>query len=134
MRKIIFITFIILSLSAIIGSIWLFSKYPSAEQIAQAFPNNSAEIFNSGDKLILFSLQPEGKSFDAEDFHGYKVLKQTEIKEESFQKLIKNTFLKSLTDRNESAKCFEQRHGLRILRESSTLDLVICFECRNFVR
>jgi hypothetical protein len=135
MRKIILIIFVVFSLSAILASFWLFSKHPSSEQIAKAFPNNSAEIFNTGKSLMLFSLKPGEQLEGTENFHGFSVLGKTEIRDENFQKLVKRAFLESLSiGASERAKCFHPRHGLRISAgDNARLDLVICFECRNFV-
>jgi hypothetical protein len=29
--------------------------------------------------------------------------------------------------------CFNPRHGIRAIHREDTVDLVICFECRNFI-
>ncbi len=134
MRKIILIILVVFGLAAILAAFWLFSKHPSAKQLAAAFPNNSAEIFNSGKSLTLFSLKPGEQIEGAENFHGFSILGKTEIKDENFQKLVKRAFLESLANGSERAKCFNPRHGLRISAgDNAHLDLVICFECKNFV-
>ena len=133
MRKPLFITFIIIALAVIVTSLWYFSRQPSPAQIARAFPNNSVQIFDLGKKVTVFALKPDGKIENAEEFHGYSVLGKTEIKDEDFQGLIKRAFLDSLLGGKEAAKCFNPRHGLRISDDKTSVDLVICFECKNFV-
>lgn len=134
MRRIIFIGFILITLSAIGMAFWLFRRAPSQQQLAKAFPNDSYEkIFISGRVVTLLALNADRKIEGAEDFHGFSVSGKAVIKDESFQKLVKRAFLESLAEGKESAKCFNPRHGLRISDGVQSLDLVICFECKNFI-
>ena len=133
MRKPLLIIFVIVTLSIMVSALLYFAQKPSDEQIRRAFPNNSAEVYDLGKNVTLFALKLDGKIENAEDFHGYSVLSKTEIKDQDFQELVKNAFIKSLSGGTESTKCFNPRHGLRISNDKTSIDLVICFECRNFV-
>src|SRR4051794_38649774 len=120
MRKFIFITFLVSSLAVIIFAFWLFSRQPSAEQMAKAFPNNAYQTFAQGKNVTLYSLKPGGNIAGAEEFYGYPVLAKTDIKDENLQTLLKRSLLNSMAF-PDSAACFNPRHGLRIMSNEQTL-------------
>ena len=66
----------------------------------------------------------------ADAFHGWKVLGKTTVKDAEVRKRLVAAFLQGVAE-NEgvSAGCFNPRHGIRMVHDGRTIDLVICFEC-----
>jgi hypothetical protein len=110
----------------------LMTKQTTKEEIQKAFPADSYAAFMKSDKLTLYSLKPEGKNEGAEDFHGYSVLGKTEIDILKYQADVKNAFIREMAGAY-GAACFNPRHALRAEGNGRTIDVVICFECENFV-
>lgn len=78
------------------------------------------------EQLEVYSLDGERDVKDG--WHGAKVLGQTTVKGKAVQEvgaLIK----KGVAEGDGGAKCFVPRHGVRIVHDKKTYDLVICFEC-----
>ncbi len=123
---------VIISLLITAVIFWNYLRQPDAEQIAQVFPNNSYQIFNRGEKITLYSLEPKESIDGNETFHGYKILKETLIDSSSKQFLLKRSLTNGMIG-SHGAACFNPRHGLRIVDGEKTVDIVICFECGNFV-
>lgn len=124
--------FIGIMLTVLIFSFWLLSRQPSNEQINKAFPSDSFKLFNDGKNITLYSLKPGGQIESKEDFHYFTVLGKTEVKSGSSRFLLKHFLVNGMVSAY-GAACFNPRHGLRILDEEKTLDVVICFECGHFV-
>lgn len=66
----------------------------------------------------------------AEAFHGWHVLGKTTVKDAEVRQKFVAAFLKGVAE-NEgiAAGCFNPRHGIRMVHDGQTIDLVICFEC-----
>lgn len=130
-RKIVLISFIGITLAAIVAAFWFFSGGPSLELIQKTFPLDSHEVYTNGKNITLYSLEPSRSSAaHKEDFYGYPVLAKGEIKDEKFVYLLKRS-LKNALSSDRGAACFNPRHGLRIADGDKVLDIVICFECSN---
>jgi hypothetical protein len=90
------------------------------------------EALDKAEKVTLLSLDPDEKAGVGApvQFHDWKVLGQTEVKDKAaraklFAALVKGAAQKGL----EPAKCFNPRHGLQLTHQGKTVELVICFEC-----
>ncbi len=101
-------------------------------RIAEAIAKNSTA------KLILFSIDPHdtrifsGKLPENSDevFHQYPILGSIEIVSNEEKKTSLRAFAKGIRESDGTTmRCFDPRHGLRIITESATNDFVICFEC-----
>jgi hypothetical protein len=132
-RRVIFYSFIASTLAITAFAFYLFSGQPNKKQMAEAFPLNSEKIFSSGKSLTLYSLEPLRQSEKSEEFQGYAVIGKTEIHNQSFKQFLKKAFLNDLADSNIKTECFNPRHGIRIADGNETVDLLISFECENFV-
>ncbi len=132
LRKVIFYTFLVSTISITAFAFWFFSSHPTEEQITEAFPSNSYQTFSNGKKLTLYSIEPFKKFENSEKFLNYSVISKSEIHDGSFQKFLKHAFLNDASTTLQGAACFNPRHGLRISDGSETLDILICYECGNF--
>lgn len=134
LRQVIFYTFLVSTISITAFAFWLFSRQADKEQIAKAFPDQSFQTYSNGKTLTLYSIEPFKQIENAEDFHGSAILGKTEITNRSFLDFITHAFLNDMANAfDASAACFNPRHGIRITDEKQTLDILICFECGNFV-
>jgi hypothetical protein len=91
------------------------------------------------EKLTLYSLdgryleanrQPAG----AEIFHGCPVLGKVEITDTEQREQLLAALNEGITQgtREDMAKCFVPRHGLRVVENGITVDYLLCFECSRF--
>jgi hypothetical protein len=122
-------------------------RKPSPAQIKAAFPDNTRDIFEHSDKFILLSLagmeaslpRPfewasfipiSGKNPSQQSmFHGYRILGQTEIRNEDVREHIRAIFDDGIASKGFTAVCFSPRHGIRAVKNGQTLDILICFQC-----
>lgn len=98
------------------------------------FPAKARDIFAKADQLELLSLDPnQAEKVQPKDaFHGYKVLGKTVVKAGTRKQLVE-AFLKGMEGKIEPARCFDPRHGIRATHGGKTVELVICFQCSQFV-
>ncbi|HRQ91071.1 MAG TPA: hypothetical protein PLA50_19935 [Bacteroidia bacterium] len=99
------------------------------------------------DSLVVHSIHPRAPEIDEvgdeetyekllsavtpEFFHGHAVLQTaTTDKPDEIAALLKST-TRSMRTTAYGAKCFDPRHGLRLTRGETHLDLVICYECEH---
>lgn len=101
----------------------------------QAIVAGEVEKLLSGDgQVMIYSLDPENrrapKDGDESFFHGFMILGKAEVKSSSERKLLAAALAEDIRENSGIvAGCFNARHGLRITRESSMIDIVLCFEC-----
>ena len=92
-------------------------------------------VLEKSDKGELLALNPTpdenaaATTTTGSDFHGYRVLGRTELQKDERDRLIQATREAIDASDGRAMKCFNPRHGLRIVAQGDTVDLVICFEC-----
>lgn len=114
---------------------------------SEAFPNDKsltgltdfAALLDKADQIELLSLDPTGGGFGppkpdkakpGEEFHQYKILGSTVVKDAAARQKLVSSFKKAIEEAPEmAAGCFTPRHGLRVTRAGKTAEYVICFEC-----
>jgi hypothetical protein len=98
-------------------------------------PKEAREAFAKATECELYSIDParlpekndEAKKADL--FHGWKILGKTTLKGDDVKK-VRAAIEKGAKDSDGSvAGCFNPRHGVRIVHDKKTYDLVICYEC-----
>jgi hypothetical protein len=100
-------------------------------------PDAVERLLDKADTFELYSLDPErgtdkdGKVVPVKDgFHGWKVLGESEVKDEAERKRLADALRLGAEDNfGMAAACFIPRHGIRLKGGGKTVDLVICFEC-----
>jgi hypothetical protein len=99
--------------------------------VGDKVPENLLTMLEKAEKFEFLSLNPELLNEKAEDeFHGYKILGKTTIKEEETRKKLIDAFKKGVEENNgAAAACFRPRHGIRVTFKEKTADFVICLEC-----
>jgi hypothetical protein len=98
-------------------------------------PKEARIAFEKATEFEMYSLNParlrdkEVKEADADRFHNWKILGKTTVKDDVAKK-VRSAVEKGVKDSDGSvAACFNPRHGIRIVHEMKTYDLVICYEC-----
>jgi hypothetical protein len=95
-------------------------------------PKEAKEAFDKAAQFELYSLDPDrlaSKDEKVDLFHGWKVLGKIVVKGADAKK-VRAAVEKGVRDSDGSvAACFNPRHGIRIVTDKKTYDLVICYEC-----
>src|SRR5262245_51900338 len=96
---------------------------------ADKIPEAVKTALEKADQFELISLDPSERDKPADGgFHGWKVLGKTLVKDKDGRKKVLDALAKGVADnKGEAAKCFIPRHGLRVVHDKKTYDLVICF-------
>jgi hypothetical protein len=99
--------------------------------VGDKVPEHLLTLLEKADQFELLSLNPQrSKEKAADDFHGYKVLGKTTVKDAEVRKKLVAALKKGVEDNDGAAAgCFNPRHGIRATRDGKTAEFVICFEC-----
>ncbi|MGL6094782.1 MAG: hypothetical protein ACRC7O_03125 [Fimbriiglobus sp.] len=90
------------------------------------------------DRLILISIDGRDPPLNGENprkgttdlFYRYPVLGSVEVTDREARRAILADLNRGMADKNATlAKCFWPRHGVRVMKNGTVTDLVICFEC-----
>ena len=99
--------------------------------IPATFAADIDAALNAASTVELFALHPdeaEGDA-DAQRFHGFVVLGQVAA-DAALGKEVLHRIAEGVRIKSSQAKCWEPRHGVRVVSEDGTsTDLVICYEC-----
>ena len=98
---------------------------------AAEIPADAKAALEKATEWELYSLDPSRLKEPPEDnFHGWKVLGKTTVKDAETRKKLLAALDKGAKDNDGTvAGCFNPRHGIRVKAGDTTIDLVICFEC-----
>jgi hypothetical protein len=94
-------------------------------------PKGVRAVLDNADRFEVLSLDPtRQKEKPKDDFHGWKVLGRTEVKDAETRKKVVAALYKGIADSDgKVAGCFNPRHGIRATHDGQTVELVICYEC-----
>ncbi|TDU67221.1 hypothetical protein EI77_03423 [Prosthecobacter fusiformis] len=74
--------------------------------------------------------EPQRKVPPSQEFHEYPILGQLDMKEtDKLRYVIKALDVAGQNWAGGVAGCFSPRHGIRVMKDGKTHDLVICYEC-----
>jgi hypothetical protein len=86
-------------------------------------------------QFFFYSLNPTWTVRDDPDgkaFHRHLILGEVEIKNDKDKSALINALAKGIRESDGvRMKCFNPRHGIRLITGSTTSDLLICFECQT---
>ena len=74
---------------------------------------------------------PDKRPKTAEAFHGYPVLGKVELGDSAARLELLDKLKEAIDEGGGGSKCFEPRHGVRVVRGDQWVDYVICFHCEN---
>jgi len=97
------------------------------EKEKNRLPDVLKTVLEKATELEIYSVDP-APSKDGE-FHGFKILGKTTIKDADKRKELLTKIDAGLANSKGGAKCFDPRHGIRAVHDGKTVDLVICFAC-----
>jgi hypothetical protein len=93
-------------------------------------PASVQEVLKKADQVELLSLDPDPKQGADGDFHNWKVLGRTTVKDREAREKVVAAVVKGVKENTGgAAKCFEPRHGLVATHQGKRVELVICFAC-----
>jgi hypothetical protein len=94
-------------------------------------PEWARAALEKADQFELLSLDPDRRQEKPkDDFHGWKVLGRTQVKDADTRKKLVAALKKGVGANDGAvANCFNPRHGIRAVHEGKTIDFAICFEC-----
>jgi len=109
------------------------AKGDSQVDFRNGLPKEIQKVLISSEKFMLYSINPEpvtGKT-RWETFHEYRVLGKTPIADARQKIALVNTLSEGVAHADSFAKCFNPRHAIRATQGTNSIDLVVCFECRQ---
>ncbi len=118
-------------------------RAPTSQQLDNLFPNGARQILEGSPQLTLFSINPGAEDYDTIEnvkdvplFHGHWILGQTIISDPAAKAALLASFYDGFVAppdprglKQIGLGCFNPRHGLRIVKNGKTVDLLICFGC-----
>jgi hypothetical protein len=127
--------FLLFFVAAVVATgIALQVRWERNRKIRAAFPPDVKLVLEKSDKFYLYALQPE-RLPEADlktmpNFHGYPISGQARVRPTPQRTDLLAALWGGLGKRSECA-CFEPRYGVRVVRGSKTVDLVIGFTCEQ---
>jgi hypothetical protein len=79
-------------------------------------------------EVEVFALDPDATP-GKDPFHGWQVRDRGTLKEGDVKKLVQAIQRGVSESDGVTRLCFVPRHGIRIKRNETTIDLVLCFQC-----
>ena len=101
------------------------------ERPSKSVPSMIEKILIDPVSVEVFSLDFKN-SAGGEFLYGHHVLGKTLVKDSRNSTRIAGFFKQAIERGSYTWACFEPRHALRVIRNGETLDVILCFECRNF--
>jgi hypothetical protein len=92
-------------------------------------PDAARAAIEKADKIQVMALDPRGGDDSKDAFHDYKVLARATVTDDDARKDVVAAVEKGVAEGGPIAKCFEPRHGLRVVYKRKIYDFVICYQC-----
>lgn len=106
----------------------------SAWLVAGVLRSDAQVTLESAPQLTLYSLAPEATPREKLDqkktFHGWLIRSRVDVSGEKKSELLGKLYT-AIAEDPAPARCFIPRHGIRAASGDRTVDLIICFECRQ---
>ena len=106
--------------------------------LGASLATDTVEILAAPDAMVIYALHPHrlpGQSDPesailADTFHDFVIIGEAAVPETSVRRRVLELVDEGVSQHNGiSALCFTPRHGVRVQKGESTVDLVICYEC-----
>jgi hypothetical protein len=106
-------------------------RQTSGNDETHQIPAAAKAILEKAEEFELLSLDAStGMTKMRGNFHGWRVLGKTAVKDPTTRKKHVNAFEKGVSEYKDGpANCFNPRHGIQVKHEDKTAEFVICFEC-----
>jgi hypothetical protein len=101
-------------------------------KLSDKFPESVRTALEQEPEFELLSLDPQHRDEDAPtEFYRRRVVGKIRVNDPAMRKRLLGALDASVRAENESAKCFDPRHAIRVRHSGRTFYLVICFHCNN---
>jgi hypothetical protein len=113
----------------------IFGNAGCTGQKSKPLPSNASSFLQEADQIELLSLDPRQSDNGSlkDGFHGWKVLGKTMIENADTKKSVISALERGFAEGSNPAKCFNPRHAIHASHNEKTVDIIICFECRQFL-
>jgi hypothetical protein len=95
-------------------------------------PGPVMEALEHADQYELLSLDPmHYRELPPDNFHRWSVLGRTSVTDPATRKKLNRALRTGAWGAGMPYMCFNPRHGIHVVQAGRSVDLVICFECRQ---
>lgn len=104
----------------------------AAAEWTNKIPDSARVALEKAEQFELLSLDPERHQNrrPKEEFRGWRILGSMMVTNTGVRSDLVTALRKNVEEnKNMVARCFHPRHGIRVIYEGKTNDLVICFQC-----
>jgi hypothetical protein len=125
------------TLSILIAFLVILGSAGCSGQKANKLPSAAKSILEKADQIELLSIDPGHPERDEPppkgDYYGWKVLGKTVIEDKDTQKSIHSALEQGIAEGGWPPACFDPRHAIHASDNGKTVDLLICFECKQIL-
>jgi hypothetical protein len=90
------------------------------------------DALQHADRYELLSLDPRHyREPPPDNFHRWKVLGRTSVTDPATRKKLNRALRIGAWGAGMPYMCFNPRHGIHVIQAGKSVDLVVCFECRQ---
>ena len=107
-----------------------------SRQLQRALPQDARRILEQADEIEVISVDVGGihsERESAESFWKIPTLGKVRVTDEKVKTNLVNALFDGIATSDGESACFIPHHGLRAKRGTEVVELLICFQCRNFV-
>ena len=133
-RRFLFFPLVIAAIGSLslVGTIAQPKSQPTQVQLQKAFPDTSSTVFENGQQMSVFWIDPPQSSQVPMTFHGCHVRRERIITDPKLKAELRAAVNEAIANNSGIAgKCFIPHHGLRVSQGIQSVDLVICFDCHR---
>jgi hypothetical protein len=99
-----------------------------SDPFAALFQADGQAVLEGAPSITLMSIEPHATYSGKNEFHGYRILSEIELRGDSKSKLLGKLYT-GIAEEAHPARCFNPRHAIRAKNGDRYVHLVICFEC-----
>ncbi|RYZ88979.1 MAG: hypothetical protein EOP04_08065 [Proteobacteria bacterium] len=111
-------------------------RVPTQKAIQELLGMNVHHVLQKSEQLELFSVKPHPRFGEAKPgFCDHEIVGQTVITDPKSKSELLASFYDGLVPPSNKSMmfgCFQPRHGLRAKLDGKTVDILVCFRCRQF--
>jgi hypothetical protein len=125
------------SVSILIAFLVILGSAGCSGQKASKLPSAAKSILENADQIELLSIDPGHPERDEPppngDYYSWKVLGRTTIEDSDTRNSIVSAVERGIEEEGMPAKCFDPRHAIHASHKGKTVDLLICFQCKQIL-
>jgi len=119
---------------------WELSDPKQSKEVREKWLRETRDFLERAEEFTVFSLDPvpwnwkpkkEQKRTPKSEFHGYIELGKIHLPRSAERTNLVAAFIEGIANGRGYSACFEPRHGLRAIQGTNTVELVICYSCKQ---